>query len=132
VGSLLEMNRMWLFGLGISQMELVSAKSTYNALVDQNLKVEPEWWFHGLWKLQVPIKLILFMWLSLHDRILTGENFRRRGGIGPTACSLCLQDEETTQHLMVSCEITQQIWKEVCGLLKLNGNWNLLSLKDNY
>jgi len=51
--------------------------------------------------------------------------------IRPSAYSLCLQDEENTQHLMVSCEITQQIWKEVCGLLKLTGNWNLVSLEDN-
>jgi len=74
----------------------ISVKLVYDALVTQNLLVDHVWWHKAIWKLQVPVKIILFVWLCFHDCILTGENYRCRGGIGPSVCSLCLNDEETT------------------------------------
>jgi hypothetical protein len=74
----------------------VTVKMTYDALVAQNLTMVFEWWYKALWKIQVPAKIILFVWLCLHDRILTGENYRRRGGIGPSVCfkSAALDEED--------------------------------------
>jgi hypothetical protein len=46
-------------------------------------------------------------------------------------CSLCLRSDETTQHLMVNCEVTQFIWKEVCTQLNLCDIWKLQPLNEN-
>jgi hypothetical protein len=73
----------------------------------------------AIWKLKLPTKLICFMWMCLNDCILTGVNFQKRGGIGPTACNLCLKNEETTTHLFVECPITQKIWIEITKFLKI-------------
>jgi hypothetical protein len=46
-------------------------------------------------------------------------------------CHLCLRSDETTQHLLVDCEVTQYIWKEVCSQLKLRVFWILQPLVEN-
>jgi hypothetical protein len=52
----------------------VSMKSVYDALVTHNLLVDHVWWNKAIWKLQIPVKIILFVWLCFHNRILTGKN----------------------------------------------------------
>lgn len=71
------------------------------------------------------------MWLCLYNKVLTGEKYRKRGGIGPSVCLLCLNSEETVQHLFVECPIAQELWFLICRSLKLNQNWQLRSLEDN-
>lgn len=58
---------------------VITIKFAYEALVEQNVKAYPKWWFTTIWKLQIPVKIILFVWLSLQDRILSGENYMHRG-----------------------------------------------------
>jgi len=74
---------------------VVTVKEAHNALVHLADVEDHKWWYSLIWKIKVPIKIILFMWLSLNNKVLTGENFRRRGGIGPSVCPLCLNNEET-------------------------------------
>jgi hypothetical protein len=92
---------------------------------------ERKWWFKAIWKLKIPTKLICFMWMCLKDCILTGTNYQKRGGIGPTTCNLCLKNEETTTHLFVGCPITQKIWTEILNFLKIDSNWNYPSVEEN-
>jgi len=93
----------------------VKVKEAYDALINRNLEYDSKWWYSLIWKVRAPLKLILFLWLILKNKVLTGENFRIRGGIGPSVCPLCLQAEETIQHLVVDCDISREIWKEVCS-----------------
>ncbi len=65
-----------------------------------------EWWFRAIGKLHIHVKIILFVLPSILDHILIGENYMHRGGIGPLVCSLCLKIDETTQNLMVDCEVS--------------------------
>jgi len=46
-------------------------------------------------------------------------------------CPLCLSDEESVQHITVDCEISQGIWREVCGKMKLKSDWRYQSLESN-
>jgi hypothetical protein len=50
-----------------------------------------------------------------HRGILTGENLRRRGWEGPHRCPLCLQEEETTDHLLLSCVYSKEVWQLALG-----------------
>jgi len=74
----------------------VTTKLAYEAIVGKNLTVDKEWWYLAPWRIKIPTKLILFVWICLMNKILTGENFRLRGGTGSSVCTLCLENEETT------------------------------------
>jgi hypothetical protein len=45
-------------------------------------------------------KIKMFEWLVLHNQILTWENLRKMGYIGPSRCHLCQAKEEKTNHLL--------------------------------
>jgi hypothetical protein len=123
-----EDNVVWSWNKSTGSM---TAKLAYDALITQDVVEEPVWWHKALWKVKIPVKIILFIWLFLYDCVLTGENYRHRGGIGPSVCTLCLKAEETTMHLFVHCTTTQAIWKEVCEHLKIKGTWDRPSLDEN-
>jgi hypothetical protein len=55
-------------------------------------------------------KIKLFEWLVLHNRILTWENLRKRGFIGPYHHHLCQSKEETTNHLLDEFSYTAELW----------------------
>jgi len=101
----------------------IIVKISYTTMVDMNVVDEPKWWFRSIWKSHVPVKIILFVWIFLQNHVLTRENYKLHGGIGPSVCHLCLRNDNTTQHIQVDCEISKYIWKEVCSLLKLHDIW---------
>jgi hypothetical protein len=49
------------------------------------------------------MKTKLFMWLVHHKKILTWDNIRKRGILGPSICQLCKAEEETMEHILNSC-----------------------------
>lgn len=63
-----------------------------------------------LWKLKVPLKVKLFFWLALCNKILTGDNLAKRRWHGPTICVLCFQEAEKLQHIILYCSYTRSIW----------------------
>jgi len=50
------------------------------------------------------------MWLVHHKKILTWDNIRKRGVIGPSICQLCKAQEETMEHILNSCTYTTWLW----------------------
>jgi hypothetical protein len=71
-----------------------------------------------------------------HRGILTGENLKRRRWEGPHRCPLCTQEEETIDHLLLSCTYSKEVWRLTLGLptppelpqgtSSLLHNWNSL------
>ena len=62
-------------------------------------------WLPFLWP-----KISFFLWLTVQNRILTWDNLLKRGFTGPSRCTLCMQNEETMEHLLNTCPYSQQIW----------------------
>jgi hypothetical protein len=58
----------------------------------------------------------MFIWTLAHRSILMGENLRRRGWEGPNRCPLCLQEEETIDHLLLNYSYSKEFWKLALGL----------------
>jgi hypothetical protein len=52
----------------------VSAKKAYEVQMLEDEVTEPVFWYSDLWQWQLPLKIKLFMWLLLEQRILTWEN----------------------------------------------------------
>jgi ribonuclease HI len=116
----------WNRALGI-----VTVKQAYQSILYSNLKGENRWWYKAIWHVNVPSKIICFIWLCLMDNILTGVNYQRRGGIGPSVCSLCLNGEDSTDHLFTHCVVSKLIWKEVLSQLMIHDEWGEKGLEDN-
>ena len=71
------------------------------------------------------------MWLCLEDCILIGFNYQKRGGIGPSACTLCLKDEESVTHLFINCQCTQLIWVNALTTLRIDNDWKSPTIEEN-
>eukprot|EP00253_Pinus_taeda_P021341 PITA_21341 len=64
-------------------------------------------WADKVWdNFQWP-KIRTFLWLLMQKKTLTWENLLRKGFRGPSRCPMCLQEEETMNHLFNSskCKI---------------------------
>ena len=63
-----------------------------------------------LWRASAPPKVKLFFWLALHGRIWTAERRMRHGLQDSAECALCGQEDETIDHLIVSCVFARELW----------------------
>lgn len=52
----------------------------------------------------------LFAWLAIQNRILTSETFKKFGYEGPSRCPLCEKAEESSNHLLVTCDYAHNCW----------------------
>jgi hypothetical protein len=83
-------------------------KEARNYITDQNQEDPAQQWGKIWGNPQWP-KIKMFKWIVLPNRILTWENLRKRGFIGPSRCHLCQPKEETTNHLLDECNYTTKI-----------------------
>lgn len=60
----------------------------------------------------------------LENKILTWDNFVKRGGSRLSYCVLCQGEGESTDHLMVHYSFTQVIWQEVKKVYYISQAWN--------
>ncbi|XP_020102988.1 uncharacterized protein LOC109720350 [Ananas comosus] len=71
--------------------DLFSVKSVYRMLSDGGTR---DGHTNLIWKLRIPLKVKVLCWLVLKKRLLTTDNFVKRGWTGDTACVLCRAYEE--------------------------------------
>jgi len=88
----------------------------------------------SVWKTESLHEINFFMWTMLKGNILTTDNLKRKGIHGPSICPLCCNNEETIQHLFVSCKITKCCWLALIRPIEVNINFNLSlsKLYDNW
>lgn len=82
-------------------------EAAYLASGSTNLPAKKRWcklWGQGHWP-----KITLFLWILTRGRILTWENLRRRGMLGPSVCVMCHKAEETNRHLLQGCERAKEV-----------------------
>jgi hypothetical protein len=84
---------MWSWNRAVKS---VTTDLAYQCFVFTSHSGDLKWRYKPIWKINIPSKVICFMWLCLTDCILTGANYKKRGRIGHVVCSICLQDDETT------------------------------------
>jgi hypothetical protein len=66
-----------------------------------------------------------FMGMTTLGRILTVDNLRKRGFIIVNLCCRCKRNEETTNHFLIYCEYTSDLWHLVLNLFGVS--WAILS-----
>ena len=62
-----------------------------------------------VWKSYCIPKVNSFIWLLMHNKLLTAENLKKRGITGPSRCALCNSESESTLHIFLQCNVTLQV-----------------------
>ena len=78
------------------------------------------------WKIPIPLKIRIFMWLAHKNRILTTDNLLKRGWQGQNKCQFCHQPE-SINHLFVTCTFARQIWFFMGACQHINVHWVKIS-----
>uniref|UniRef100_A0A453P841 Reverse transcriptase zinc-binding domain-containing protein n=1 Tax=Aegilops tauschii subsp. strangulata TaxID=200361 RepID=A0A453P841_AEGTS len=66
-------------------------------------------WLSPLWKVPMPLKIKIFVWQLLRDRLPSGTEVLKRHGLSNGLCPLCLIPETRT-HILFSCVAAQALW----------------------
>jgi hypothetical protein len=93
-----------------------SSKEAYRGFFIGSIEFEP---FHIIWKTWAPPKSKFFMWLVAHKKVWIADRLQRRGMDHPERCSLCDQDQETLNHMLLGCVFAREIWFKLLLLVNL-------------
>ena len=91
----------------VSSNKIYSVKPCYALLNDGGLKA-----LHArdIWKCKVPLKIKVFTWLVIHDKILSKENLAKKGWMGSIGCVFCGCAVESSKHIFFQCIVTKEVW----------------------
>ena len=65
-----------------------------------------------LWKAPIPLKIKIFLWQLLRDRLPSGTEVIKRQGPGNGICPLC-DVPETGHHIFFACTTARFLWRFV-------------------
>ena len=71
------------------------------------------------WKSKAPTKVCFFAWEATIGKIPTDDMLKRRNFGGPSRCSMCLEEEETVDHLLVLCWVSL-LWDLALSLIGIS------------
>jgi hypothetical protein len=91
----------------LSKSGSYTSKSSYEAFSSAQFGLHHRRVCGGLW---APLRCKFFIWLAIKNRCWTANGLTKRGLTHPAACPLCDQENETVQHLLVSCVFACQVW----------------------
>lgn len=93
-----------------------SVRSLYLFLTDSGM-MDPL--SQHIWKLNIPGKIKIFLWLLLRKRIPTADRLHKQGWLTNQLCYFCAVNMESYDHLMCSCVFVRFILFSVDGLVDL-------------
>jgi hypothetical protein len=105
---------------------LFTVKSLYLDFMNDHTKFLRKY----IWKIEVPLKIRIFMWF-LHKKVLLAkDNLAKRNWHGSRKCCHCDQDE-TIQHLFISCPLARVVWRIVHMSFNISPPKNITNLFGN-
>ena len=84
-------------------------KSAYE-LVEGETNTVAEWSWMTPWKIQVPQRIRLFIWIILYGQDMTNVERTRRGMATYPYCSYCQGSPEDLDHVLRTCPQARKIW----------------------
>ena len=80
-----------------------------------------------VWKLKVPPKIHVFLWLLSNNKLMTRDNLRKRHIIKPLDCVYCCCDE-SIHHLFFDCVVAKNLWSFVSSQFSKAVGYNFESV----
>ncbi|GJU52604.1 ribonuclease H-like domain-containing protein [Tanacetum coccineum] len=101
-----DQNDSWNWSLDISKgFTVASVRSLIDSCI---LKVSP---IATRWKRSNPIKVNIFLWRLLLNKLPTRVNLDRKSiDVHSLLCPICQEDVETVNHIFFSCEMATDLW----------------------
>ncbi|GJW07652.1 RNA-directed DNA polymerase, eukaryota, reverse transcriptase zinc-binding domain protein [Tanacetum coccineum] len=63
------------------------------------------------WKCSIPIKVNVFIWRLLLNKLPSRVNLDRKGiDVGSILCPICMDDVKTVNHIFFSCNMAKDLW----------------------
>lgn len=69
------------------------------------------------WQSQAHLKCRFFTWLAMRNRCWTSDQLARRGLPHQDACPFCDQEDETIDHILLTCVFARTVWRTLCSAL---------------
>jgi hypothetical protein len=71
-----------------------------------------------MWKLSVPPRVHIFLWLFPSNKTLTRDNLAKRKNLDDKTCLFC-NELESVNHLFFECYIAQSFWKCIYEIINV-------------
>jgi zinc-binding in reverse transcriptase len=72
---------------------------------------------HNLWSISAPLRVQIFIWLKVQNKILTLDNLNKRGWQMSNICYMCRNHDETVKHLFHDCTLVIQLRNYIQDIL---------------
>jgi hypothetical protein len=108
----------------------LTVKNAYMALLSTQRLPSFGGWRLKVWKWDIQLKIKLFIWLAMENKILTWDNLQQKGWEGPSRCQLCKKETENISHLFIHCSFTKSVWERIQIGQKIKKVWEGNTLSD--
>jgi hypothetical protein len=69
----------------------------------------------AIWKLHVPPRIQIFLWLLSNNKLLTRDNLNKRRKVDDLSCLFC-NEQESCNHLFFGCVVAKYLWEMVSSI----------------
>lgn len=91
-------------------------KQTYQRLIAEDSGIT---WSHLIQHNAARPRAVVSLWLICHDRLATKARLHHLGLLNDEMCGLCNSDAGDINHLVMNCQVTKCIWRDVLHWLKI-------------
>ncbi|CAN1351644.1 Putative ribonuclease H protein At1g65750 [Linum perenne] len=109
---------------GLEPNGCYSVKSGYILARNMDEESNNEIW-KRIWKWEGPQRVRQFLWLALHNRLLTNAERHRRHLTDTAECGACANDTETVDHILRGCPMAQQVWMTTLSIPQSDGFFSM-------
>ena len=96
----------------------LSVKSYYNSLGAENNLI---FLAKEIWGSRAPLRTHFCAWKAVWGKILIVGMLMKRGSSMVNGCSLCKDSEELTDHILIHCDKTRDLWTLLLATFGLVG-----------
>lgn len=97
-----------------------SVKSYFKHLTKWNNVLRPNFLMRQIWKAKVTPRVAFSAWEVCRECILTIDKLKTRGLAIPNRCYMCMQDEESCNHILLRCPVAFGLWSLIYSLVGIS------------
>jgi hypothetical protein len=72
----------------------------------------------AVWKLHIPPRIHIFMWLLSNDKLQTRDNLSKRRPVEDGSCLFC-NEQESARHVLFVCVVAKQVWTVIFDIFNI-------------
>jgi hypothetical protein len=84
-------------------------QSLYAIVSDRGVK---QVFTHAMWKIKIPSKVHIFLWLLTNNKVLIRDNLAKRRQVDDLSCLFC-SETESISHLFFECCVAKVFWQTI-------------------